>query len=283
MARRLLPLLAVISIVLAACGGGTPTPAGPILSDPRLILASTIAAIHDARTVHFHVAVSGTFNLALLTSQASGAAPAAGASPALLDLAGTTLDGDFDVTNRAIQATASVPTMFGLTANLVVIGGNGYIKTSLTGSKYYQLDLASLMSSLPIPSLGPAGSADPAAASARISQLEAELAKLAPPSLLADEAIGGQDSYHVQEHLASSDVGGASQVLGGRTADLTVDLWSRKSDLRPSRVVLLIDMGGDGRLTLTMDPTNYDAPLTIAAPPADQVSDKPFSLPGLIP
>jgi len=283
MARRLLPLLATISIVLSACGGTTATPAGPILSDPGLILAGTIAAVHDVRTVHFHVAVSGTFNLGLLTSLASGASPAPGASPSLLDLAGTTIDGDLDLTNRALQATASVPTMFGLSANLVVIGGSGYIKTSLTGSKYSKLDLTGFVGNLPIPSLAPAGSLDPAAASTQISELQAELAKLPPPILLAAETIAGQDSYHVQEHLASSDIGQAGQLPGGRTANLTVDVWSRKSDLRPSRVVLVIDMGSDGQLTLTIDPTNYDAALTIAPPPADQVSDKPFSLPGLIP
>ena len=283
MARRLLPLLAIIAIVLTACGGGTATPAGAVLTDPRLILASTIGAIQQVKSVHLHIAVSGSFNLGLLTSLGSQATPAPGASPTLLDLAGTTIDGDFDLTNHAVQASASVPTMFGLSANLVVSGGTGYIKTSLTGSKYSKLDLAAVSSSLPMPSLGPGASPDAAAASAQIAQLEADLAKLAPPTLLADETIGGQDSYHVQEQLTSADIGQAGQVLGGRTANLTVDLWTRKSDLRPSRVVLVIDMASDGRLTLTIDPTNYDAPLTIAAPTADQVSDKPFSLPGLFP
>jgi hypothetical protein len=47
--------------------------------------------------------------------------------------------------------------------------------------------------------------------------------------------------------------------------------------------VVLIDAGSDGSLTLTIDLTNYDAAVTIAPPPANQVSDKPFSVPGLTP
>ncbi len=36
-------------------------------------------------------------------------------------------------------------------------------------------------------------------------------------------------------------------------------------------------------LAITIDLTNYDAPVTVTPPPADQISDQPFSIPGLTP
>jgi hypothetical protein len=201
----------------------------------------------------------------------------------MLDLSGTTISGDIDVTNKSGQVTVSVPALLAFTASVIETGGVGYIKTSLGDSKYAKIDLGALTSALPIPSLGLTGSPDPSAASALISSINAELATLPPPTKLADETVNGQDCYHVQEVVTSADLPQASGVLNGASGTLTVDLWTQKSDLRPSRLVIVIDGGSEGKLTLTVDLTNYDGAVTIAAPPADQISDQPFSLPGLTP
>ena len=282
MIRRLPVLLAIVAILVAACGGASGSPAAAALSDPKLILTSTTGSLQDLKSVHFKVAVSGHVNPGALTG-GSDATPAPGASPALLDLSGTTVEGDLDLANKSLQVAISVPTIFGLSANVIEIGGIAYIKSSLTGPQFSKLDTTALTSALPIPSLGLSASPDPAAASAMISQLDAELAKLPAPTKLADETVNGQDSYHVQEKLASSDVPQASGLLNGATGNVTVDVWTSKASLRPTRIVVALDAGSDGSLTLTVDLTNYDAAVTIAAPPADQVSDKPFSLPGLTP
>lgn len=282
MLRRFPVLFAILAIVLAACGGSSSSPAAAALSDPTAILTSTTGSLQNLKSVHFKVAATGHINPGALTGS-SGATPDPGASPALLDLSGTTVEGDLDVTNKSLQVAISVPTIFGLSANVIEIGGIAYIKSSLTGPQFSKLDTSALTSALPIPSLGLTASPDPAAASAMISALDAELAKLPPPTKLADETVNGQDSYHVQEKVASTDVPQASGLLGGTTGTLTVDVWTSKADLRPTRIVLAIDAGSDGSLALTVDLTNYDAAVTIAAPPADQVSDKPFSLPGLTP
>ena len=65
--------------------------------------------------------------------------------------------------------------------------------------------------------------------------------------------------------------------------NVTIDVYSRKSDYRPARLVIGLDGGAQGNLTVTVDLSNYDAAVTVAAPPADQISDQPFSLPGLTP
>jgi len=201
----------------------------------------------------------------------------------MLDLSGTTIEGDVDLTDSSGQVAVSVPALLAFSANVVVVGGVAYIKTSLGDTKYARLDLGALAGSLPIPSLPAIGSPDPSAAAAMLSAIDAELAKLPPPTKLADENVNGQDCYHVQEIVPSSAIPGASDALNGASGTLTVDLWTQKSDLRPSRLVVVIDGGTAGKLTLTIDLTNYDAAVTIAAPPADQVSDQPFSLPGLTP
>ena len=281
MPRRLAALLATAAIAIAACGGSSGSPAAAALSDPRAILTSSVTSLQNLKSVHLKVAVSGHINPDVATG-GSGASPAPGASPALLDLSGTTVEGDLDITDASGQLAISVPTIFNLSANVIEVGGVAYIKSSLTGTQYQKLDLTALTSALPIPSIAPAGSPG-AAASALVSQLDAELATLPQPTKLADETVNGQDSYHVQEKVASTDVPQASGLLGSASGSLTADVWTSKADLRPTRIVLAIDAGTDGNLTLTVDLTNYDAATSIAAPPADQVSDKPFSIPGLTP
>ncbi len=279
MTRRLLAWIAVAAVALAACSSGGP--AAPALTDPKVILTNSTASLQSLKSLHFKVAVAGSVNAGDLTG--SGDSPAPGSSPTMLDLSGTTIEGDVDVTNASGQVAVSVPALLAFTANVIDVGGIAYIKTSLGDTKYAKLDLGALTSALPIPSLPAIGSPDPAEASAVTSAIAAELAKLPAPTQLADENVNGQDCYHVQEIVPSSAFPDAASALNGASGTLTVDLWSQKSDLRPSRLVIVVDAGTSGKLTLTVDLTKYDTAVTIAPPPADQVSDQPFSLPGLTP
>ena len=279
MSRRLLSLIAAGTVLIAACsGGGAATPA---LSDPKAILTDSTASLQNLKSVHFNVAVSGSINAGALTGGGSDSSPGPSSSPTMLDLSGTTISGDVDIADSSGQVAVSVPALLAFNANLIEVGGVAYVKTSLGDSKYAKLDLGALTSSLPIPSLPAIGSPDPAEASAVVSAIDAELAKLPAPTKLADETVNGQDCYHVQEVVTPADIPEASG--SGLSGTLTVDLWTQKADLRPSRLVIVVDGGSQGKLTLTVDLTNYDASVTIAAPPADQVSDQPFSLPGLTP
>jgi hypothetical protein len=283
MPRRILSILAVAAIALAACSGGSA--AKPALTDPKVILTDSTASLQNLKSVHFNVAVAGSIDAGGLTGALTGdgGSPAPSTAPTMLDLTGTTISGDIDVTNKNGQVAVSVPALLAFSANVIVVDGVAYIKSSLGDTKYAKLDLSSLTSALPIPSLPALGSPDPAQASAVISAIQAELAKLPAPTQLADETVNGQDCYHVQEVVPSSAIPGSSDVLNGASGTLTVDLWTQKADLRPSRLVIVVDGGTAGKLTLTVDLTAYDAAVTIAAPPADQVSDQPFSLPGLTP
>jgi hypothetical protein len=69
------------------------------------------------------------------------------------------------------------------------------------------------------------------------------------------------------------------------TADITIDVWSRKNDLRTAKMALAVNAGAQGNVTVTMTAT-YDGAVSIAAPPADQVgegSGLPFPLPSFGP
>ena len=284
MPRRLLALLAVAAMLIAACSGSSAT---PVPTDPAAILSSAVSSLKDVKTVHVKVTLTGSIDAGgLFGAGGDGASSAPSAAGSSLDLSGTTIEGDVDIANSAANLTATVPALLNLTANLVAVDGTAYIKTSLTGSQYEKLDTSDLTSGLPIPSLPAAGSPGPEA-SAVLSDLQQALAKLPPATVLADENVNGQDCHHIQLMVSSSDLAPlasgafASGALTGASGSATLDIWTQKSDGRPSRVVIAADGGSQGKISIQVDLTNYDAAVTIAAPPADQISDQPFTIPGL--
>ncbi len=275
MPRRFLLGLAIVATILTACGG---TPAAPALTDPKDILTHAGSSLQGLKTVHLKIGLSGKVDPGLLTGTTGGTQ---------VDLTGTTVEGDLDLADAETHLALAVPALLGFSADVVATGGIAYIKTSLdTDGKYRKLDLGALKNSLPLPSglalPSPAGSGSPdPSASAMVAQIKAALDQLPAPTKLADDRIGDQDCYHVQEKVASTDLPQASDVLKGAPWTLTADVWTRKSDYRPARIVLLVDGGTEGSLTLTIDLTSYDAAVTVTAPAANLVSDQPFTIPGL--
>ena len=276
MPRRFLLSLAIVATILTACAG---TPAAPALTDPKDILTHAASSLQDLKTVHLKLGLSGKVAPGLVTGTTGGSQ---------LDLTGSSLEGDLDLPDGETHIAVAVPALFGISADLVATGGIAYIKTSFdTDGKYRKLDLTALKNSLPLPSglalPSPAGSGspDPSAAAAMIDQLKAVLDQLPVPTKLADDRIADQDCYHVQEKIASTDLPQTSAALSAVPWTLTADVWTRKSDYRPARIVLLVDAGTEGSLTFTIDLTNYDAPVTVTAPAADLISDQPFSIPSI--
>ena len=52
------------------------------------------------------------------------------------DLEGTTASGDFDIANKLGHLTFEVPALFSLSGEVLQIGTDSYVKTSLTGDTY---------------------------------------------------------------------------------------------------------------------------------------------------
>ncbi len=271
MPRRLLILVAVAAtFFLAACGSSS----APALTDPKDILTHATSSLQGIKSVHIKASLTGKLDPGSLT----GAGGSGGG--ATLDLSGSTLEGDIDIAKSEAKLAIAAPNLFGFSADVIVDSGTLYLKSSMTGDKYQKLDTSKLTAGLPIPSLPVSASPDPSAAAAMIAQLKTELDKLPAPTKLADEKVNGVDSNHVQMKVANSDVPQASGLPAGTA---TLDIWTSKTDYRPTRIGITIDGGAEGNLALTVDLTAYDAAVDIAPPPADQVSDQPFAIPGLTP
>ena len=100
-----------------------------------------------------------------------------------------------------------MPAVLGFSADLIATGGKAWIKSSLSpDGKYHTIDLGSLTSGLPLPSLPAVASPDPSAMASVLDPVRAELDKLPAPTKLADEKIGDQDTYHVQWKVTSADL-----------------------------------------------------------------------------
>jgi hypothetical protein len=236
----------------------------PALTDPVDILQHSIAATQTLHSFHVHGALSGTINADLTGS----------GSTAPLDLAGTTADADVDVVNKAVHLSASIPALLGATADIIVIGNDTYTKVSLLGPKYSHSTTSCALGSFePLPSGAPP-SAGPIDAQQIGDQIRAALGKLAtPPKLGADVPCGDTTCYDITIAVTSADL---SNVTGASpdpsiTGSGTLEVQVRKSDFYPAKIVAAVDAGAQGNVTVTIEFSAFNAPVTITAPPADQI------------
>lgn len=248
--------LAVIALVAAAgCGPGTPA-----LTDPGEILQRGAASLGEMKTVHLRGLVEGELPVDL--GGGGGGAP--------LPLDGTTLDGDIDVANGALAVELLAPTLLNLRVNLVVVDGSAYLRAPIiTGDLWIRQ-----------PAEGGIGG-DPGAALAGLA------AFLARPELgpekLPDARCAGTDCYIVRFTVSAEELSDALGSLGrsipglsgDAIGDVMVTLGVRKDDIRLATLGLEIPMGGTTPLTIDLELGKVNEPVTIEAPPADEVKDAP--------
>jgi hypothetical protein len=255
--------------------GCTSTPAST-LTDPTEIVVAAVQALRTTKTLH-------------LEARLSGELPAGpGSGSAMIRLDGTTLSGDLDLAGRSASLTGAAPAFMDARGSLVVVGGVRYVKLNLLGDRWYRLPVEE----------EPGASSPTPGSSNLLSRLREDLRRLSrPPERLGDEGCGDVTCSHVRLWLTTADMAAFHQgspppaAVGGTT---TIDLWVRQTDLRPAKVTLAAGDGetGQGKVTATVVFSDFDRPLTIAPPPADQVTDglpalpspPPFlPLPGLVP
>jgi hypothetical protein len=252
------PVIAVLALLVlaaAACG-----PSVPALTDPAEILQKGAASLGTLKTVHVRGAIDGEVPLSI--GGAGGGAP--------LPLDGTTLDADLDVANAGLDVELLAPALLNLRVNLRVVDGNAYLRAPIiTGDSWVRQ-----------PAEGGIGG-DPAAALAGLAAFLArpELA----PEKLADSRCAGTDCYSVRFTVPASEVrdalgslGSSIPGLGGdAVGDVTVTVGVRKDDRRLATLGLEIPAGGTKPLTINLELGKYDEPVTIEAPPADEVKVAP--------
>jgi hypothetical protein len=263
--RFLLSLVAIASVaslLLAACGAQAP--AAPALTDPKDILAKTVLSLKDVKTVE----VTGTFT-------GNVTVPNMGA----LDLSTTKLSAAMDIPGKKAKFSLDAPSILGTKVDAILLDNVGYVKVSgllagtlgLTPDKYKKADI-------PTPSAAPNASAaagDAAQVAEAVTKLNEALSKLpTPPTKGADEACGDQQCYHVTLKVTSNDLKSLEPSVGsavGGSGDLTLDVWTRKNDLRPAKVGFSITSPEIGTVGINLE-FKYDGSVSVEAPPADQIA-----------
>ena len=247
MNRRALALLSLVllaTLALGACGGGNN---GPTLSDPKEIITKAVEAMQKAKTVHIEATVDGTLKPGILGGPGAGD----------ITLAGTTLSGDVDFSNKNIHLAAGVPAMLGLTADVIVIGPDTYTKISLSGTKYVK----SLT--------GASTPADPANA---IAELKTFLDKPEiGPAKKNDASCGSKSCYVVEIELSSAELKTLIPDTDLGDATITLSIKVEKDTLYPVALNVAARGSTIGDLTLKVTLSAWDKSVTITAPPAGQV------------
>lgn len=247
MSRRLPALLAAAAIVFGACGGSTPS-----LTDPGEILTKAVEALQAAKTLHLEATVDGTVTLDLMGTGTANE----------MALTGTTLQADIDIEKGDAALNLAVPALLGLTAEVLVVGGDTYLKSSFTGEKFQK-------GSTTDPGL-PVDAADPKQS---LKDLQAWLARPeVDPKKLADAPCGSKTCYQVEIDLSAADLAALiPEATDAPDGSVVLTVLVEKDSLRPTSVVVKATAAALGDLTLTVTLSKWDASLSIAAPPADQV------------
>jgi hypothetical protein len=253
MMRRPASILAVAAAfmlvaLVAACNGAS---TGPVLTDPAAIVTAALTSAESAKSVHVELAASGTATVPL---------PIAGSSGTPIDLTGTTASADVDLANSAAKVTFAVPAMLGLAGEAIAVDGKLYLKTTM--------DLG-----------GPAASPSPSMAPGMIDNLGDVLLKEGVVLVKGDDAAcGSKQCYTVTADLdpskiaptASASIAGLPIDLSGATVKLTLHV---EKDLPNHLAGVTADVTTPSNGTAKVDLTfsKWDEPVTITAPPADQI------------
>lgn len=256
MPRRLaLTAAFIMSIAIAACQGAAAVPA---LTDPTEILAKSVEALAKAKSVHFDVAVTGTFNADVMGT----------GTESEFKLDGTTANGDLDVAGKKFRAAFSVPALLGLSGELIQIGQTSYVKSSLTGTKYQK----STSTDVPVDEV-----TDPAKGVAELRKV-LEMPGISPTKVADAKCGDNKDCYQVEIDLTGEELAALASDAPDVPTDLSegslkVTFGVEKDTLRMSKIVVAVSAGAQGSVDLTVNMTKWDEAVTISEPPADQVEE----------
>ena len=252
-----LALGASVLAVVAACSGSAP--AAPALTDPVDILVQSVQTLDDVKSFRADVGVSGSVNVDMMGTGQTSAFP----------LDNTTAQLDVDVENKNAKATFSAPALMGISGELIQIGSTSYTKTSLTGPLYQKSESTE------------AGAVDEATdmSDEDVAQLREQLSKPeVAPTKGDDVACGDKQCYQVTIDLTSEELQSLSGELPTEEipadiadAKVNVTFQIEKDTLRPAGIDITSDLGAQGNVTINVDFSNWDEPVSVEAPPADQV------------
>ena len=251
-------LIAVVTVLVSACGGSAP---GPTLTDPTAIITAAITSTKGARSVHVQGTIDGRATIAL---------PFAGGATAPVDVTGSTMTADADIAAGSLRATFAAPGLLNLAGELIKVDRTGYLKTTLTGVQYQPIDFGK---TLPF---------DPTDTAGFVTAIGDLLLK--PGVHLtkgSDVACGSATCYSVTAELSASELGA---IVGPSASNLPIDLAGARASItvrvEPSLpfhlagLAITITMADQTETKLDLTFSKWDVPVSIGAPPADQVKPK---------
>jgi hypothetical protein len=264
--RRLVPILiAAVAVATAACQQGV-----TLLTDPNAILAAAASTTASATSVHVDVSADGPIEVDPFGTGAGAA----------LNLRGTTASADFDLAANEVQATFSSPNLMGIAGEMIVVDGSSYLKSTLTGPKYIKTTVPAANSASPSPSAPALGGIADLLTRTDLQPVKGD-----------DVPCAGGTCYTITINLTSDEL--AALATGSATggaipslpaipgialpdlADTSVDLaiLVEQTSNRLSGIDAKLHLGdiGDPHLVVTF--TKWNEPVTVAAPPADQVAE----------
>ena len=249
--RTIGALVAVLALVVAACGSSTPA-----LTDPKEILTKAFEATQDAKSFHLVATVDGEFDMDLL-----------GTGGGSMTLAGTKLEGDIDVVGKKLSLTFAFPALLGLIGEVIAVDEAAYVKTSFSGDKYQKMDAGD--TGLPI------DPSDPDASLAGFKEMLDE--EGVDPTKLDDADCGSTKCYVVEIELTAEELaalaGPDASNLPFEDGTLTLTVMVDKSSLHFADVKIEVAAGTAATLTISIAFSDWDRSVTIEAPPADQVEE----------
>ena len=247
--------VATIAFVAAACGT---TPSGPALTDPREIVTAALTSTENAKSVHLATVVDG---------EATVAMPIGGGTGTPLDLTGTTASADIDFVAPAAHATFALKAGLTINGEVIAVDGKTYLKSSLTGPLYEE-------------SAAGASLFDPSLVGDLIDNLGDLLLQPGLDLVKGDDvACGSKQCYTVSAEVTADDLGGTALTglpvnLAGATLKVTI-LVEKDLPYHLAGITAVLSQPDGATLTVDVTASKWDEPVTITAPPADQV--KPAS------
>jgi hypothetical protein len=238
-------------VLLGACGASAPA-----LTDPDEIISQGMQATSQATSFHMDATVSGTINI-----------PETGGT---FNLQGTNAAFDFDVANETGRLSFEAPGLMSLSGEAILIGGDAFVKTSLTGEKYMKSDAGS--SGVPV---------DPDEVLSQVSGfLDEEGVETAKQD---DVSCGDNTCYAVTLTIPSSLLGsaGAAGVDAGDFLgeDLVLNLQFDRESLRLVQASTDVDAGEAGSFGLLITFSRYNESVQVSPPPDDLVTEGGSGLP----
>ena len=257
MLRRFAPVMVVMLAVLAACQST------PALTNPTDVITQGLDATSKLKSLHASVALSGTFTM-----------PGSGGS---FKIDSTSLEADVDIGAKNAHLTFAVPAFLGLTGEVLVIGQDLYVKTSMTGDKW------SHQTNTLTGSPSPSASFDTAS---MIKDLKDFLAKDGVKTTkLADVDCGDRKCYQVSVSIPPNQMGlGAVASMDPSTIfgdALVLNLLFDRDKLWLTEISTEVASDTIGTFSATLSFSKFDEDVTLSPPPSADVTEGEFTLPGM--